>query len=121
MSRVVSFRMDESDPTERQALEVLDRLLSEGFEVRQIMTEALIRAADMTPIKPESADPLVAELRASLLEARQLAGQLSTVIEDVRRGLPPAQQTSGSEQPNELKAELVTAVLRAKKPGLKRG
>ena len=120
MSRIVSFRMDENDPTERQALDVLDRLLGEGFETRQIMTEALIRAEGLTPTRPESADPLVAELRASLTQARQLIELLSATINDLRRGLPAAPPTNSGEQTNELKPELVTAVLRAKKPGLKR-
>lgn len=123
MSRIISFRLDEDNPDrpdEAQALEILDRLLGAGFDTRRIMTDALIRAAGYTPTKPESADPLVAELRVSLSEARQLIGQLSTVIEDVRQGLPPAQPAASVEQPAELKPELVSAVLRAKKPGFKR-
>jgi hypothetical protein len=120
MSRIISFRLDDSDPDERQALEVLDRLLEAGFDTRRIMTDALIRAAGYTPVKPESADPLVVELRASLEQARQLTSQLSMTIEDVRRGLPSAQPVANVDQPAELKPELVSAVLRAKKPGFKR-
>ena len=41
MSKVYSFRLDENNPREAQAREVIDAWVSKGYSLRHILTEAL--------------------------------------------------------------------------------
>ena len=42
MSKVYSFRLDENNPREAQAREVIDAWVSKGYSLRHIIIEALI-------------------------------------------------------------------------------
>jgi hypothetical protein len=42
MSKVYSFRLSENNPREIQAREVMEALISQGYPLRYILTEALI-------------------------------------------------------------------------------
>ena len=42
MSKVYSFRLDENNPRDAQAREVIDAWVSKGYSLREIMTKALI-------------------------------------------------------------------------------
>ena len=42
MSKVYSFRLDENNPLETQAREVIDAWVSKGYSLRHIITEALV-------------------------------------------------------------------------------
>ncbi|MFC2055056.1 hypothetical protein ACFLV7_12300 [Chloroflexota bacterium] len=43
MSKVYSFRLDADNPREAQAREVIDVWVSQGYSLRHILTDALIR------------------------------------------------------------------------------
>jgi hypothetical protein len=43
MSEVISFRLNQDNPREAQALEVLRTLCSDGYSIRQIITDALLK------------------------------------------------------------------------------
>lgn len=43
MSKVYSFRLDADNPREAQAMEVIDTWVSQGYSLRYILTEALIK------------------------------------------------------------------------------
>lgn len=42
MSKVFSFRLDPDNPREAQAKDVIDSWVSQGYSLRQILTDALI-------------------------------------------------------------------------------
>jgi hypothetical protein len=42
MSKVFSFRLDENNPREAQAMEVIDTWASRGYSLRYVLVEALI-------------------------------------------------------------------------------
>lgn len=46
MSKVYSFRLSDENPREAQAREVIDALVSQGYSLRHILTDALIRYGD---------------------------------------------------------------------------
>ena len=43
MSKVCSFRLDSDNPREAQAIEVIDNWVSQGYSLRNLLTEALIK------------------------------------------------------------------------------
>ena len=43
MSKVYSFRLDADNPREAQAMEVIDTWVSQGYSLRYILTETLIK------------------------------------------------------------------------------
>jgi hypothetical protein len=43
MSKVYSFRLDENNPREAQAREVIEALASEGYSIRHIVVNALVQ------------------------------------------------------------------------------
>jgi hypothetical protein len=42
MSKVISFRLDDTNPREMQALAVLDKWIEQGYSIRFIITKALL-------------------------------------------------------------------------------
>jgi hypothetical protein len=42
MSQVISFRLDQNNPREAWALSVLSGMQEQGYQVRHILTEALV-------------------------------------------------------------------------------
>jgi acetolactate synthase regulatory subunit len=47
MSEVISFRLDKSNPREKQALERLNLWISQGYSIRFILTQALLGAENI--------------------------------------------------------------------------
>lgn len=43
MSKVISFRMDNANPREAQALDVLNAWTEQGYNLRFVLTEALLQ------------------------------------------------------------------------------
>ena len=43
MSKVYSFRLDENNPRETQAREVIDAWVSKGYSLRQVLVDSLIQ------------------------------------------------------------------------------
>lgn len=69
MSEVISFRLDNGNPREKEALEILSIRCAEGFSVRYVITEALLKSncADS-----EQTDKVLDELRSTLDQVGQL-------------------------------------------------
>jgi hypothetical protein len=53
MSKVYSFRLSEDNPREIQAIEVMDALISQGYPLRYILTDALIRYGNPSDCQEE--------------------------------------------------------------------
>jgi hypothetical protein len=62
MSKVYSFRLNNDNPREIQAGEVINAWISKGYSLRQILTEALIRYRNNED-RGEEIDMLVKQLR----------------------------------------------------------
>jgi hypothetical protein len=45
----ISFRLHPSDEREKQAIEIIQGLEEKGYSIREIMTDALLRASGVTP------------------------------------------------------------------------
>ena len=61
MSKVYSFRLDADNPREAQAIEVISTWVSQGYSLRYILTEALIKNGNVqenSSILAESIDRL---------------------------------------------------------------
>ena len=46
MSKVISFRLDESNQREALAIQIIDKFKKEGYSLRHIITEALLKYTD---------------------------------------------------------------------------
>ena len=53
MSKVYSFRLDENNPREAQAMRVIDAWVDEGYSLRHVIAEALITYRKETPNQNE--------------------------------------------------------------------
>jgi hypothetical protein len=62
----ISFRLHPDDERERQAIEVIQDLEAKGYSIREIMTDAILRAAGYTPEMFKAAGE---KLTPSLLES----------------------------------------------------
>lgn len=64
MSKVLSFRLDADNPREARAMEVIESWVSQGYSLRQILTEALIEygGKESSGIKWEKVYDQLAEL-----------------------------------------------------------
>ena len=68
-SRVISARLHPENEEEKRALNILEKKIKEGYSVRQIITDALIRADGYTP-----------EMFSGSISVSQ--GQLERTLED---------------------------------------
>jgi len=68
MSKVFSFRLREDNPREVQAKEVIETWASQGYSLRHILTEALIRYGDNEHNRVEM-DDLLEQFRGLLLKS----------------------------------------------------
>jgi hypothetical protein len=107
MSTVISFRLDRNNPREAQALLVLVRWQEEGYSIRHIMTEALIRLEE-SDTKP---DTHLADILAALQAISQQIGQLEA------RSTYPGRTTP--EPQAALSDAFLIAVKGAARPGVK--
>jgi len=76
MSKVIGFRLDEGNPREAQALEILRIKQAEGFSSRKILTDALIGLATH---KGQSA-------LFPIDEFNEVLEQVSGLLESLNRG-----------------------------------
>lgn len=114
MSEVFSFRLSADDPNEAAALDILAELFEQGFELRLIVTDALIIARDRLPLRPRPPDELrdiAAELRAALADVHALAERLQ------RNGAALAPPGQASEQGQPVSEALIAGLRRATRPG----
>jgi hypothetical protein len=111
MSKVISFRLEDSRPDDVKALEILQHWQAEGYSARRIIVAALLRADGIEPAGDPSGD-LVADLRQTLQEARDLVAGL--------RHAPAAQQVAPVESEPALNPVFVAGVKAGFKGGMKR-
>ncbi len=74
MSEVISFRLNKNNPREAQAYEVLMGRLTEGYSIRQIVVEALLKLNH--PDIDQNMVPLFETLSAKINQVYQLLDQL---------------------------------------------
>ena len=104
-SRMMGFRLDPDNPREAQALLVLSQWQEEGYSIRHILTEALIRLGE-TEAKP---DTDMTDILSALQAISQQIGELA---------IPPAYPGPASAEP---KAALTDAFLLAVKGAARPG
>ena len=112
MSEVVSFRLDAANPREAQAREVLRSWYAQGYSVRHIITEALLKLDE----EPEQATEL------ALVELTEMLGRVSQLLEQMQNGhyaAPPEEPEEPSQAT--LRDAFVASVKNAARPGMKLG
>jgi len=101
MSKVYSFRLDENNPREAQAREVIDAWVFKGFSLRYTLTEALI----LFKGKDGNSD------------LHDVLGQLREVISELGN-----EQSKGTEDKNkiiEVSPLFLSAIKKSAKSGLR--
>lgn len=97
MSAVVSFRLDEGNPRERQALEALRSWNEAGYSIRHTLTEALLRLEGKEEGVTDELKLLLAQVAAALerVELRREVPMLESAdlseafLESVREAARP--------------------------------
>jgi hypothetical protein len=101
MSKVFSFRLDENNPREARAMEVIHTWASRGYSLRYVLVEALLNLKEKETQKddfPSSLDEII-----RMLQNLQ-AGSDGPKVEQ--------------EQENKLSDTFLKAVAKSTKPGL---
>ena len=112
MSEVISFRLDEDNPREARAREVLRAWYAQGYSVRHILTEALLRLEESQKEAGESA--------FALDEVNQTLNQVIQMLERMQNGRYVAAAARDDDQPKAaLTDTFVASVRSAARPGLK--
>jgi hypothetical protein len=145
MSANFIFVLDEQDPQEKRALEILQARLAQGYTLQQVMVSALLALDDqreqgegssaaalanarevlrqMQELLNHRASVTFAETNRVLRETRELLAQLQQV-----RSLPapeaPSADTEAEAQPDEeapldLPLVFLSAVKKAARPGMR--
>jgi hypothetical protein len=110
VSEVISFRLSKDNPREAQALDMLRAWSIEGYSVRQIITEALLK---LTDINAEITADTLSELKMTLEQVSQLLEQLGN-----RNSTQTSKQ--GTRQDNsELTDSFINSVKKSAKVGVK--
>ncbi len=105
-----TFRLGPSDPDEQRALEIIQDWVDAGWDLRQIVTRALLALKGEVPIKPDLAQT-VSELQNALNQAYQLIDRLQ------RSPLVPGGQSPPSKGPIHLDQQFIDAVQKGMQPG----
>jgi hypothetical protein len=101
MSKVYSFRLDENNPREAQAREVIDAWASKGYSLRHLIIEALINFGN---------DKTSSKLEVMLEKVVNIISQLE------REDLQP---NSEKDNQTQLSAEFVNSIGKSVKRGIK--
>lgn len=116
MSKVVSFRLDEENLEEQQALAILEAWQQRGYSTREIMTWALMAlegAAISSPTKSqEDTNTTIAELRATLSQAQEFL----EALRDMQ--VMPDQVHVPSQPKPVLSEQFMASVRKTARPGL---
>lgn len=110
MSEVISFRLDNTNPREAQALGVLNTCTDKGFSIRFILTTALI---ELEHINPEL------EMNMDNRELGLVLDQINQLLEIVKAN-PIAVQSTNMEQPI-LRESFLASIKQGVRPGIKLG
>ena len=110
MSQVISFRLDPNNPREGKALAVLGERQEQGYRVRHILTEALLRLAEED--QQSEMEQQMASILVALNETRTRLEQLQQrgVVEQVKH------EKNIEEQVSEA---FIHSVKSAAKPGIR--
>jgi hypothetical protein len=102
MSQVFSFRLDENNPREAQAMQVIATWASRGYSLRHLLVEALLAYAEKDAHKDD------------------LSSTLEVVIK-MLQNLPMVSGTPREEQNQDkrLSEPFLKAIARANRPGLR--
>jgi hypothetical protein len=120
MSKVVSFRLDEDNFEEREALAVLEAWQAKGYSTREIMTWALMALAG-TPTPEEKQAQADDEARETISELRQVLDQAQEFLQVLRNMKAVPDEVDVPSQPKPVLTEAFLASVRNKvaKPGLR--
>jgi hypothetical protein len=85
MSKVISFRLNKDNQREASAILVLQEWIAQGYSIRQIITEALLKL-DEVHREPST---------TQLLELNEMLNQINQVLEQLGHGKPTHLRISG--------------------------
>lgn len=102
MSQVVSFRLDESNPREAQALQVLQAWVSRGNSIRFTVVEALLALENYEKV-PENL--------ASTLQ------EIYTLLQELRT--QPQERIASEPSNTRLSGSFMEAIVKSTRPGLR--
>ncbi|PJF39968.1 MAG: hypothetical protein CUN55_13310 [Phototrophicales bacterium] len=119
MSKVVSFRLDEEHPEERQALAILEAWQEKGYTTREILTWALMSLDGIDPLERSSVSETSVEAKATIDELRDILGQAQAFLEALKsmKALPDSVDVPG-ESRAVLTQDFLASVRKVMRPGL---
>lgn len=102
MSKVYSFRLDSDNPREAQAIEVIDTWVSQGYSLRNLLTEALIKRG----INQDNSSKLIEYME-----------RLSELVQEIDKGVGSNYR---GEEVTRLPVAFVDAMKKSYKQGIRR-
>lgn len=111
MSKVISFRLDEGNPREAQALATIKTRCAQGYRIRSIITEALIRLDEST---------IDTEVKEDIESLAFIANQVNYLVDILKSGNNfqiDAKRDDVKE--TELTGNFMDAIKQTAKPGIK--
>lgn len=111
MSEVISFRLDPNNPREAQALQVLEGMITKGYSLRFIISEALVQfgSTENGSGRGEN-DP---DIRATLREITKILDRIQTGDSSIKSS------SSMSSWPENLGDSFINSIKISSKPGMK--
>lgn len=118
MSKVVSFRLDDEHPEERQALAILETWQEKGYSTREILTWALMSLDGITPFeRDDNEEP--SEAKVAVDELRDVLGQAQEFLEALKGMKALPDEVSVPSQPKAiLTQDFLSSVRKVMRPGL---
>ena len=109
MSEVISFRLNKDNPRESTAWQVLKRWNAKGFNVRYIITEALIKL-DEVSVEPTAME--LYELHKTLCQVNESFERIGNANH------PPLKIHYKNQPPSKLTNTFIASVKKSVKPGV---
>jgi len=100
MSKVYSFRLDEKNPREAKAKEVIDAWSAQGYSLRNIITDSLINSLSNTN------------------QPREIGSLLEQLLEKINQLDHSALPEARKEENPSIQVKFVESIRRSVKPGL---
>jgi hypothetical protein len=103
MSQVFSFRLDEKNPREAQAIQVIEVWASKGYSLRYVLVDALIDYAGNNKTQQE--------------DFSLALGKILTLLQEIRVETEPGNRPHSREKC--LSEPFLSAIAKATRPGLR--
>lgn len=116
-SRVFHFRLNPDDEDERRALEYIERLEGQGYNIKQILLPAILQRANIEPVNPLYLLQRVSEMLISIDDLKEVVSDLKNT--GSMNFQPQPQREKPAPESNQVAENdpMMQALMKRAKPG----